>query len=136
MKRKTYWDIYLIIRNYKGKNLFTTDELKKFFGYSKRTRLNKRTKIWPFINYAYYKYPHKYWSLMERYVVVSFEDLPDYEKKVISNEYNHVDYSKDVDKEDSIPFFYFLDSEGKPKFVAEEDQIPFWKLAKYGGYIL
>jgi len=129
MKHKTYWDLYLITRNYTGKQLLKTYDVINIFGYAQGTNI-KKTKAYLFINMYRYKHPCFYWVLKDNYVAVLYEDLPEYEKK----------YRNDCreawnEKRDS-QHFSFKDSYNKTRFLIDEENIPFWKLAKYGGYIV
>ena len=130
MKRKTTWDIYLITRNHKGSNLLKTNEVLKIFGYSKNTYINK-TKSYPFINIITYLHPVQYWEIKNGYVAVLFEDLPDFEKQYITNISTRV-FKPNNDSQ----YFTFLDPNNEIRYLINEEEIPFWKLAKYGGYII
>jgi hypothetical protein len=127
MKRKTYWDIYLIIRNYKGKDLLKTNEVLKIFGYSKNTYINN-TKAYPFIQLIAYEHPFQYWKIRNNEVAVLYKDLPDVIKKRIGSLTRNIHHTSH--------YFNIIDPDDKIRYFINEDQIPFWKLAKYGGYII
>ena len=130
MKRKTNWDIYLITRNHKGNDLLKTNEILKIFGYSKNTYI-RTTKVFPFIYIITYLHPVQYWKLKNNYVAVLFEDLPDHEKRHIMD----ISTRAFKPKNDSS-YFTFLDQNNETRYFVNEEEIPFWKLAKYGGYII
>ena len=128
MNRKTYWDIYLIARNYKDNGLLKTNKVLKIFGYSKNTYI-RNSKAYPFINIAKYLHPVHYWKIKNNYVAVLFNDLSEYDKQYMTNNYIF-DPIKD------LPYFTFLDPNNEIRYLINEEQIPFWKLSKYEGYIL
>ena len=124
MKQKTDWELYLLMKNYKGKNLLTSHEVLNIFKYSKNTNI-RTTKASIFIQRMTYRHPAQYWKLRNDHVAVLYEDLPDYNKN----------YIKKVGRNYSGLYFFF-DQNKSMRFLIKEEIIPFWKLKKYGGYII
>ena len=128
MKQKTDWELYLLMKNYKGKNLLTSHEVLNIFKYSKNTNI-RTTKASIFIQRMTYRHPAQYWKLRNDHVAVLYEDLPDIIRKRLG-------LSARINMKHKSQYFNFIDPNDKIRYLVNEEIIPFWKLKKYGGYII
>lgn len=129
---KKPWDLYLKLKKYKGKKILTTNEIRKIFGYSNGSSIDVLLNA-RFIDYSHYKHPKKFWILLNNTVAVLRKDIPE-----SLNNYIIDDHSSGKTKlywSDAI-FDIILDSNNQQRFLINEDELPFWKLKKYGGYII
>ena len=83
-----------------------------------------KTKVHLFLVYEKYEHPASYWSLRTNFVAVTNKDLT-------TEFHQHV-----VQDYDNDGRFKFYDPQGNRRYLVEDAYIPFYKLAKYGGYII
>lgn len=110
-------------RKYKGKELVKTSKLKKVFGYKNGTNI-RYSKMYSFIIPDVYIHPCQYWKIKNNFIAVLFEDLPNYEKEFVTS-WGTINSNLNTINDDN----------GDTRFLIREEEVPFWKLKKYGGYI-
>lgn len=130
---KTDYQLYKIARKYAGKTL-NTKEVDKIFGRSPRCiNITKRSSLFKFIKKGKYSHPAMYWIVRDE-IAVTYKDLPDSwrvtriikVKKGVGGNHGGYVMGEGV---------HILKKRTKILFLIPPEQISFWKLKQYGGWL-